>query len=185
MLSPFTTFRAGIWLTLLASLVLPGCATTDRATTPAAPTQEAVIHTAPKAAYIVQYRSAAEAAEVVRDAGGEITHELTVIRAVGAELDETQVAQLRESHHGLRVFADHAVSLDALTSTSLTQAPADVEQRKNQYQDPVGDAPHQIIGADRLHDNWIDGWGVGVAVLDTPADARVGPASNYWRSVWH
>ena len=113
MFSPFTTFRAGIWLTLLMPLVLPGCATTGLSTAPVAPTQEAATRTAPKAAYIIQYRSAAEAAEVVRDAGGEITHELTVIRAVGAELDEAQVAQLRETHNGLRVFADRAVSLDA------------------------------------------------------------------------
>ena len=50
----------------------------------------------PTTSVIVQAADLETAAEAVRSAGGEITHELGVIRAVGAVLTKSQVEGLQE-----------------------------------------------------------------------------------------
>lgn len=114
-MSPFTTFRCGIWLALLAPLVLPGCSFYPTQPEPEAVSERVDDAGSEVAAYIVQSVSTEEAAQAVREAGGQVTHELSVIRAVGAELDNVQLAQLREDHAGLRIYADRPVSIHANT----------------------------------------------------------------------
>lgn len=59
--------------------------------------------------YIVQGASTEGVAELVRNAGGDITHELGVIRAVGAQLTEAQRAHIESQ--GARVFPDQEVKV--------------------------------------------------------------------------
>ncbi len=93
---------------------------------------------------IVQAREMAAAVAAVRQAGGEMTHELPIINSVGARLTPGQVRAIRRSGNA-RVYADRTVR----TAGS------------NQ------DFAPYITGADRLHAEGITGNGVTVAVLDT------------------
>ncbi|MGD8978222.1 MAG: S8 family peptidase, partial [Gammaproteobacteria bacterium] len=100
----------------------------------------------PASSYIVQADSLSDARAAVLAADGEITHELSIIRAVGARISQRQLARLRAAP-GLRIHAD----------AELKTAGG-----------PVPDAEHvKLIGADQLHAQGIDGQGVTVAVLDT------------------
>src|SRR5690606_23301525 len=99
--------------------------------------------------YIVQAANAALARDAVTRAGGVITGELGIIRAVGAELDDRELAKLHEmAIDGLRIYDDAAV-----TSSSTTPPP------ETYY-------PTQV-GAATMHTGGVTGRGVTVAVLDT------------------
>lgn len=56
--------------------------------------------------YIVQAGSTREAALAVRSVGGIVTHELSMIQAVGASLDSAQLAALRNHAAVRRVYED-------------------------------------------------------------------------------
>ena len=58
----------------------------------------------PTASYIVQGASLAEVRSAVEALGGEITHELGVIRAVGARLTPAQHQALRRSEAVRRLY---------------------------------------------------------------------------------
>ena len=60
-----------------------------------------------QASYIVQGTNPTMAADAVRSVGGEITHELGVIRAVGARLTPSQTEQLKEL--GLKVHENRSL----------------------------------------------------------------------------
>lgn len=60
--------------------------------------------------FIVQAETADAAAAAVREVGGIVTHELTIIRAVGATLDSSQLAVLRNHEAVGRVYEDAAVT---------------------------------------------------------------------------
>ncbi len=64
---------------------------------------------APAESYIVQARDLAAAAGAVRAAGGEITHELGIIGAVGARLSAEQHARLAETPAVRQIYGDAAV----------------------------------------------------------------------------
>src|SRR5580658_6378428 len=69
-------------------------------------------------AYIVQASSAAAAADAVSRAGGHLTRELAVIRAVGAELDARELAALTAAGvPQLEVYTDSAVKASAVQGT--------------------------------------------------------------------
>jgi serine protease AprX len=55
---------------------------------------------------IVQGRDMALAAKAVRSVGGRVTHELGIIRAVGAELTPAQLERLKRLNPELRVYAN-------------------------------------------------------------------------------
>ncbi len=63
--------------------------------------------------FIVQAASVAVARQSVADAGGHITHELGIINAVGAELDDDQRAVVEATDGVRRVYRDSAVSTDS------------------------------------------------------------------------
>ncbi len=107
--------------------------------------------------YIVQAASVALARDAVTRAGGVITGELEIIRAVGAELDGNELAQLQEKPvAGLRIYDDAAV-------TSSSTAPL-----------PETYYPTQV-GAATMHTGGVTGRGVTVAVLDTGVWEQKGP----------
>ena len=102
----------------------------------------------PTTSVIVQAADLETAAEAVRSAGGEITHELGVIRAVGAVLTKSQVEGLQEVP-GVRIHENRSVK---------------VAGKPGSVVDTV--IPRAVV-ADELHWEGITGAGVTVAVLDT------------------
>ena len=72
------------------------------------------------AAFLVQNADVLTAKKSVLEAGGQVTHELSIINAVGARLTLTQLAALRDVP-GTRVYEDRAV-WSASTSTMETPA---------------------------------------------------------------
>lgn len=112
---------------------------------------------APTASYIVQGKSLADARAAVEALGGEITHELGVIRAVGARLTPAQHHALDRSDAVRRLYDDRSVQ-----TSNLEYYDYDV------YSGLIPDThyPDQV-GARALHAQAINGNGVTVAVLDT------------------
>ena len=112
---------------LMAGLILPVlCAACVMQPVPHSAASLATIDVADQevdARYIVQARDVAKAAEAVESVGGRVTHELAIIRAVGAELTTTQAALLREHVDIISVFEDGIVktaSTSCAVSTGLT-----------------------------------------------------------------
>src|SRR5688572_22153610 len=99
--------------------------------------------------YIIQASSAEEARRAVNRAGGIVTGDLEIIRAVGAELDSRELEALQTNPvPGLRVYDDAPV-----TASYTTSAP------------PETYYPTQV-GASAMHTGGVTGRGVTVAVLD-------------------
>ncbi len=108
---------------------------------------------APTGVYIVQGHDLAAVAAAVRTAGGEITHELGIIRAVTARLTEAQRQALRSSSGIERIYENRTVTSAAKPVDDGTA---------------LEDTSHMtLIGADRLHAQGITGANVTLAVLDT------------------
>ncbi|MCP4309320.1 MAG: hypothetical protein GY788_31485, partial [bacterium] len=72
--------------------------------------------------YIVQGASLADAKAAVAAVGGEITHELGIIRSVGARLSKTQSVLLAETDGVRRLYSDRTLDLSA---SSVTHSVAD------------------------------------------------------------
>lgn len=68
--------------------------------------------------FIVQAESADIAAQAVREAGGLVTHELSIIRAVGARLTSQQRRQLEQHDVVRRVYEDGAVTTSSACGAS-------------------------------------------------------------------
>ena len=60
--------------------------------------------------YVVQGVSADQAAKLVRDVGGEVTHELKIIKSVGAKLTESQKKALGKKTGIKRIWQDRKVA---------------------------------------------------------------------------
>jgi len=88
-----------------------------------------------------------EVAAIVRSVGGDITHELPIIAAIGAKLTPAQVEQLQLTPGVTHVYADHKVQVAGPPQ-------------------PYSNYP-RLVGADKLHAAGITGRSVSVAVLDT------------------
>ena len=107
--------------------------------------------------YIVQAASTDLARRAVEKAGGRITGDLDIIRAVGASLDAMELSRLHENPvDGLRVYEDAAVSASATSALPETYYP-------------------QEVGATTLHKGGLTGRGVTVAVLDSGLWHEKGP----------
>ncbi|MCB1035092.1 MAG: hypothetical protein KDD47_14790, partial [Acidobacteria bacterium] len=76
----------------------------------------------PPAGWIVQGRNAAEASRSVLSVGGEVTHELPVIRAAGAQMTHGQVAELRRREPALRIYQDSQVFANSIGCPELSSA---------------------------------------------------------------
>ncbi len=123
-------------------------------------------------AYIVQGDEYSAVISAVDAVGGKITHELSIIGAVGAQLTAEQVAEL-DRNPVLRIHANAQTEISAkggraakkqeftaITTEATTETSTEVAG------DAYSEYPAQI-SADRLHSEGITGAGVGVAVLDT------------------
>ena len=97
--------------------------------------------------YIVQGQDLNTIKVAVQAVGGEITHELSIINSVGAELTPAERRALEQLDYSLRVYSNGSVRT---AGGSVLQAffPS-------------------IVDADRLHSEGITGAGVTVAILDT------------------
>ena len=120
-----------------------------------APTRAAQ-HRTPHA-YIVQARSAAEAGRAVRQAGGQVRRELSVIRGVSAFLDARALAAL----HGacvplLEVYDDSEVRATSFGTLPETYYPSEIGARQLQVGGTLGN-------------------GVTVAVVDSGLWSQHGP----------
>ena len=79
--------------------------------------QDTVINAdGPLVSYIVQAASLDHALRVATDVGGEITHELGIINAVGANLTPSQVEILRQTE-GIKVLENNRVKVSSVTDT--------------------------------------------------------------------
>ena len=133
--------------------------------------------------YIVQSSSAQSARRQVLAVGGESARDLTIISAVAASLDESQVKRLREMS-GVQVFEDRAVSTRGAkaptppavapagppTSPKLAQALSavytDGTAVSGNSKKVVTNYPF-LVDAEIAQSSGITGKGVTIAVLDT------------------
>src|ERR1700722_15044884 len=114
----------------------------------------------PRQRYIVQSLSADAARAAVLRAGGVVTGDLSVIRAVAASLDEHEIAALRaEQVAQLHIYNDTAVVASSLGALPETYYPSEVD-------------------AANLHVGGMTGRGVTVAVLDSGLWNQEGPLQN-------
>ena len=142
----------------------------------------------PVESVIVQGPDLAASRAAVLAAGGEITHELGVIRAVGAELSASELKSLRTAV-AVRIYDDRSVqsaarpvrtitvsntktaTLDVVPSESTDTATLDTVSvdGTESAADPVasGTGHVTVVGAHPLHAAGITGAGVTLAVLDT------------------
>ena len=97
------------WALVAASVGL--LITTSWATGPGSPDRIETESREAARSMIVQGRDVAAVAEAVRGAGGEVTHELGIIRAVGARLTPPQLTALSDSPAVRRIYSDSAVRL--------------------------------------------------------------------------
>ncbi|TLY73878.1 MAG: hypothetical protein E6K49_14125, partial [Gammaproteobacteria bacterium] len=106
--------------------------------------------------YIVQAESVEVARSAVMHVGGVVTGELSIIRAVGAALDDRELEALRASDiPRLRIFEDAPVQA---SSSHL----------------PETNYPSEVA-ASNLHLGGVTGRGVTVAVLDSGVWSNLGP----------
>ena len=105
--------------------------------------------------YIVQGDSVDAAAAAVATVGGEVSHELAIITAVGATLTEAQAARLEAN--GLRLYADRA--LEVAGKPGGTGGGSGTTIPETYYP--------RLIGAENLNDGGIIGSGVAIAFIDT------------------
>src|ERR1700674_5633506 len=147
--------------TLARAIPQPHAAPARTAHAPAAPAaqQRRVLAAEPvRHSYIVQAASAGEAGNAVRRAGGTVTGDLSVIRAVSALLDENELAALREAHvPRLEVFADAPVS-----ASSMQGAPPETYYPSD-------------VAAQELQVGGLTGAGVTMAVVDSGLWTQEGP----------
>ena len=97
------------------ALFCAACAHEPVITTPA---NVALSDHQPAVGYIVQSTSVEAAAAAVGDVGGEVTHELGIIRAVGAKLLPVQADALRSRDDVRRVFEDAPVKTSSLCNVA-------------------------------------------------------------------
>lgn len=65
------------------------------------------------AAYIVQGKSVERVSELIAEVGGEVTHELEIIRAVGARLTDGQRDTLAEHPEITRIWRDRQAEVQS------------------------------------------------------------------------
>ncbi len=126
------------------------------------------------AGYIVQTSSAELAAEAVAEIGGELTHRLEIIDAVGARLSSEQATRLR-IRPGVRIYDNRTAETATVDwrkrlKDARLKLAEDVrlrwreERREHNGLDTEYPA---FIDADKLHTSGISGQGVTIAFLDT------------------
>lgn len=111
---------------------------------------------------IVQGTDAQTVANLVENAGGQVTRELAVINAVSADLTQAQLERLRQENSVARVWRDRKVTVAGKKTSTGGKGGGGGSSDTN----PDTHYP-TLVGAAELHTRGIDGYGVTVAVLDT------------------
>lgn len=114
---------------------------------------------AKKSSYIVQATSTDLAAQLTEKYGGKVTSRLEIINAVGAILSDQAVAQLRLEKGILAITPNGSVKSSDAASRENESNPAGGKT-------PSTDYP-EVVGADVVWSQGVNGSGVTVAVLDT------------------
>ncbi len=141
----------------------------------------AVSQAAPdRVSVIVQAETVEQAAAAVDSVGGEITHRLAVIRAVGALLDAAQMESLESSNtHKVRLFANRTAETagkggkgkdkdkDKGVSGNTPASNLTNGQTKRITRWGLDTGYAEFIDADKVQSLGIDGTGVTIAILDT------------------
>lgn len=111
------------------------------------------------ASYILQGTSLEAVSTLVQHAGGEITHELGVIRAVAANLTPSQVEALEHERSVRRVYGNGAIELAGKPGTGGSGNGGNYTVSDTHFA--------ALVKADDVHAMGITGDGVGIAVLDS------------------
>ena len=120
--------------------------------------------------YIVQGTNTDTITELTEKTGGEITHTLPIINAIGAKLTEQQRQTLLRYPQVIAIYADRTIHSAGKDD--------DDEDDENEGDDNVrSDLAPDLnyaarIEASRLHHSNITGRGISVAVIDTGIDKR-------------
>lgn len=121
--------------------------------------------TAMRSSYIVQGQDLDTLRSLVSAEGGNITHELRIINAVAADLTPDQLATLRAAPGIRRIYGNTAVEAAGKPNKdggSDGGDSGDGSTAGSAYTDYPS-----LVDADVLHDQGIDGWGVGIAIVDS------------------
>jgi len=114
----------------------------------------------PRHRYIVQAQSADAARAAVSRAGGVVSTDLSIIRAVAAALDEREMSTLRAQNvPQLHIYDDSAVVASSMGTLPETYYPSEVD-------------------AANLHLGGMTGRGVTVAVIDSGLWSNQGPLQS-------
>ena len=116
--------------------------------------------------YILKGESTEQVAEAVLAAGGEVTHELGIIRSVAANLTESQVDELRIARGILRIYGNDAVKASGKPVKDSNGGGEEADSGDGIAGSAYTEFP-RLVDADVLHDQGIDGWGITIAVLDS------------------
>ena len=110
-------------------------------------------------AYIVQGHDLVSLQNAVEAVGGEVTHKLGIINAVGARLSDAELRALKQRQEVRRVYADSAVE--------ITGKPPKDDSGSNGNNNIDSTYLAKMTGAVSLHQEGITGDGVTIAVVDT------------------
>ena len=97
---------------------------------------------------LVQGSDVATVAAAVRAVGGEVTHKLGIINAVGARLTPTQIRRLEASDDTLRIRANGSTSVSGMQEPTIGPAP---ESPAAEYT-PVAEATYEVPSAEATAD---------------------------------
>ena len=129
--------------------------------------------------YIVQGSDYEALLLAVETTGGEVTHELPVIDALGVKLTAEEVDALKDYYPALRLHAN------AVAETAAKGGGRKGSGDSGGSEEPTGEVPGDayseypsLIGADQLHAQGITGAGVGVAVIDSGIYTGPGLSAN-------
>ncbi len=120
----------------------------------------------PAVSYILQGESAEAVADAVIDVDGDITHELGVIRAVAANLTAAQLEAIRNDSRVTHVHGNTQVETAGKPDKSGGGGGGGGGDggSTDSY---IETYYPTLIGANLLHQQGIDGWGIGIAIIDT------------------
>ena len=128
----------------------------------------------PASSVIVQGPDVETARRLVLEVGGTVTHELAIIRAVGAQLTASQQERLNALDSDLKIYADGTVETSARDNDNKKNVVPDDSNGTDPYTgyewiwEPTAQTtPSAMVEADLVHAAGITGFGVTVAVVDT------------------
>ena len=120
--------------------------------------------TSVKEGYVIQGHDMTTVKAAVPDVGGEVTHELGIINAVGAQLDARQLALLKEQDSVRGVYGNGPIEVAGKPDKGSGGSDSGgggngVLVLETHY--PT------LVNANAVHGMGLDGAGIGIAVLDT------------------